>query len=177
MRNVISCEQYSKETLENLYELADSITNNPAKYIKSLEGKIVAVIFYEPSTRTRLSFETAVMRLGANVISTENAKTYSSAAKGETVEDTIRVIQGYADAIIIRHYEDDWAERAIKVSTVPIINAGSGKKEHPTQSLLDLYTIRQKFGRLDNLKVAVLGDLLYGRTIHSLVKLLSCNKL
>lgn len=127
MKHVISCSQYTRETLEELYELTDKIDKNPMNYSKKLNGKIVAVMFYEPSTRTRLSFESAVQRLGGNVISTENAKTYSSAAKGETLEDTIRVISGYCDAIVMRHYEDDSSEKAVKVTSVPIINAGARK--------------------------------------------------
>ena len=173
MKHLLSCEQYTRQSLEELFKLTDEILKNPKKYSGSLVGNLVSIIFYEPSTRTRLSFESAVQRLGGTIISTENAKVYSSAAKGETLEDTIKVISGYCDAIVIRHNEDDSSERASKVSSVPIINAGAGKKEHPTQSLLDLYTIKQQKGRLDNIKLAVLGDLLYGRTIHSLVKLIS----
>lgn len=173
MKHLISCEQYTKPDLEELFELTDKIVENPKKYSGSLVGNLVSIIFYEPSTRTRLSFESAVQRLGGTIVSTENAKAYSSAAKGETLEDTIKVISGYCDAIVMRHNEDDSSERAVKVSSVPIINAGAGKKEHPTQSLLDLYTIRQQKGRIDNIKLAVLGDLLYGRTIHSLVELIS----
>lgn len=173
MKHVLSCDQYSKESLEELFNLADKIVENPKNYEKSLEGKIVSVMFYEPSTRTRLSFESAIQRLGAKLISTENAREFSSAAKGESLEDTVRVLQGYSDAIVIRHYEKTSAQAAASVANVPIINAGSGSGEHPTQSLLDLYTIRKEHGSIDNIKVAVLGDLLYGRTIHSLVKLLS----
>ena len=130
-------------------------------------------MFYEPSTRTRLSFETAALKLGAKIITTENAGEFSSAAKGETIQDTVKVIAGYADAMVIRHKSDTSAIEAASVEKIPILNAGAGKGEHPTQSLLDLYTIREKKGRFDGLKVAILGDLLYGRTIHSLLKLLS----
>jgi len=173
MKHVLSCEQYTKEDLEEIFELAEKIEQNPKDYQNALEGKIVSVMFYEPSTRTRLSFETAVQKLGAKIISTENAREFSSASKGETLEDTVRVLQGYSDAIVMRHYEKTSAEVAASVAKVPIINAGSGSGEHPTQSLLDLYTIKKERGSIDNIKVAVLGDLLYGRTIHSLVKLLS----
>jgi len=173
MYNLVSCEQYTRERLEKLYELTDQIAANPAAYADKLKGKIIATLFFEPSTRTRFSFESAALRLGAGVISTENGNAGSSTAKGETLEDTIRVVMGYCDAIIIRHSEDDSSERAAAVSSVPIINAGAGSGEHPTQALLDLYTIRAKRGSLDGLKVAVMGDLRHGRTIHSLLKLLS----
>lgn len=140
---------------------------------KDLIGKIVAMLFYEPSTRTRFSFESAAKRLGAETISTENAKEFSSAAKGETLEDSIRITSGYSDFIVIRHPEDDSSVRAAMVSDVPIINAGSGKSQHPTQALLDVYTIYDHFGRLENIKTCVVGDLLNGRTVRSLVYLLS----
>ena len=171
--NIISCEQYSKESLEELFKLTDDIILSPNKYAKSLEGKIISTLFYEPSTRTRLSFEAAANRLGARVISTENAKEVSSAIKGESLKDTIRVTHGYADAIVIRHSDNDSAEIAASVSNVPILNAGAGSGEHPTQALLDMYTIRDKKGGFNNLKVAIAGDLLKGRTVHSLIKLLS----
>jgi aspartate carbamoyltransferase catalytic subunit len=136
-----------------------------------LEGRILATLFYEPSTRTRLSFESAMMRLGGHVISTENAREFSSAIKGETVEDTVRIVAGYADAIVIRHFEQGAAARAASVATVPIINGGDGPGEHPTQALLDLYTIKHELGRIDNLKVALVGDLRYGRAARSLALL------
>lgn len=134
-------------------------------------GRILATIFYEPSTRTRLSFESAMLRLGGSVISTENAREFSSAIKGETVEDTIMMASGYADAIVIRHHEQGAAARAAAVSPVPILNAGDGPGEHPTQALLDLYTIRHELGRMDNLRIALVGDLRYGRTARSLALL------
>ena len=171
MKNLISCEQFTKENLKEIFDLADVVKANPKKYLNALQGKVVTTLFFEPSTRTRLSFETAVVRLGARLVSTENGKSNSSSTKGESLEDTIKVVTGYTDAIIMRHSFNDAAERAQKVSTVPIINAGSGKGEHPTQSLLDAYTIRKEKGRLDNLKIAILGDLINGRTIHSLIKL------
>ena len=171
MENLISCEQFTKENLKEIFDLADVVKANPEKYLNALQGKVVTTLFFEPSTRTRLSFETAVVRLGARLVSTENGKSNSSSTKGETLEDTIKVVTGYTDAIIMRHSFDDAAQRAQKVSTVPVINAGSGKGEHPTQSLLDAYTIRREKGRLDNLKIALLGDLINGRTIHSLIKL------
>lgn len=171
MKNVISCEQFTREDLKEIFDLADVVRANPKKYINALDGKVIATLFFEPSTRTRLSFETAIQRLGAKLISTENARENSSSTKGEILEDTIRVVEGYADAIVMRHSFNDAAERASKISSVPIVNAGSGKGEHPTQSLLDAYTIRREKGRLDSLKIAILGDLVNGRTIHSLIKL------
>lgn len=171
MKNLISCEQLTKQNLKELFDLADVVRANPKKYVNALDGKVITTLFFEPSTRTRLSFETAIQRLGAKLVSTENGKTNSSSTKGESLEDTIIVASGYVDAIVMRHSFNDAAERAAKVSSVPIINAGSGKGEHPTQSLLDAYTIRQKKGRLDNLKIGLLGDLINGRTIHSLIKL------
>jgi len=173
MRNLISCDQFTKVNLDELYNLADEIVSYPEAFKDKLKNKIVSTLFFEPSTRTRLSFEAAALKLGASVISTENGSSGSSAVKGETLEDTIRVVMGYCDAIVIRHSEDDSSERAAAVSKVPIINAGAGSGEHPTQALLDLYTIRAKRGCLNGLNVAVLGDLRYGRTIHSLLKLLS----
>lgn len=173
LRHVLSAGQYTKESLEELFDLASKIKQNPEKYSKAIEGKIVATMFYEPSTRTRLSFETAVLRLGGQVISTENASANSSVKKGETLKDTVRVLQKYADAIVIRHSDVNSATDAASVANVPILNAGSGKGEHPTQALLDMYTIREKRGKIDGVKVAILGDLVYGRTIHSLIKLLA----
>ncbi len=173
LKHVLSAGQYTRESLEEVFDLASKIKQNPEKYSKAIEGKIVATMFYEPSTRTRLSFETAVLRLGGQVISTENASANSSVKKGETLKDTVRVLQNYADAIVIRHSDVNSAIDAASVASVPILNAGSGKGEHPTQALLDMYTIREKRGKIDGVKVAILGDLVYGRTIHSLIKLLA----
>lgn len=171
--HVLSADQYTKEELNEIFELASKIKKNPKKYENKLKGKIVAVMFYEPSTRTRLSFETAILKLGAQVISTENASSNSSSKKGETIEDTIKILQGYADAVVMRHGDVDSATRAASVAKVPILNAGAGKGEHPTQALLDMYTIKEKRSSLNGVKVAILGDLVYGRTIHSLLKLIS----
>ena len=173
MKHVLSSDQYTKENLEELFDLTSKIKENPKKYANKLDDKIIAIMFYEPSTRTRLSFETAALKLGAKIITTENAGEFSSAAKGETIEDTVKVIAGYADAMVIRHKSDTSAADAASAEKIPILNAGAGKGEHPTQALLDLYTIKEKKGRLNNLKVAILGDLKHGRTIHSLIKLLS----
>jgi len=139
---------------------------------KLLKDKIVACIFFEPSTRTRLSFETAALKLGAQVISMENAGVSSSAFKGETIEDTTRMLSSYADVVVVRHPEKGSLEKAAKVSTKPIINAGDGANQHPTQGFLDLYTIKKEHGRLTNLNIGFGGDLLNSRTLKSLVPLL-----
>jgi len=141
--------------------------------ITDYQNRIMATLFYEPSTRTRFSFETAMHRLGGHVISTENAAEFSSVAKGETLEDTIRILNGYADVIVIRHKEVGSAKRAAAVSRVPIINAGDGAGQHPTQALLDLYTIRKEIGSINGLRIAMVGDLAQGRTVRSLAYLLS----
>jgi len=133
----------------------------------------MATLFYEPSTRTRFSFETAMYRLGGSVISTENAAEFSSVAKGETLEDTVRILNGYADVLVLRHYEVGSAKRAASVSRVPVINAGDGAGQHPTQALLDLYTIHKEIGSIDGLRIAMVGDLAQGRTVRSLTYLLS----
>jgi aspartate carbamoyltransferase catalytic subunit len=138
-----------------------------------LQGRLLATVFYEPSTRTRFSFEAAMHRLGGQVLSAENATRSSSAAKGESLEDAIRVIGGYADGIVLRHPEIGAAERAARVAPVPVINAGDGPGHHPTQALLDLYTIKKELGRLDHLRVGLAGDLRNGRTVRSLALLLS----
>ena len=176
MKNFISTENITHDELEKLFRLADDIKSNKKKYADVLKGYVIATLFYEPSTRTRLSFESSIQRLGAGLISTENAKENASAKKGESLEDTIRIIQGYADMIVLRHFENDSSERAIRVATVPIINAGAGGGEHPTQGLLDIYTIREYKGKVDGTSVAIMGDLKYGRTAHSMIKLLSLYK-
>jgi aspartate carbamoyltransferase catalytic subunit len=140
---------------------------------KLLDGLIMASLFYEESTRTRFSFETAMLRLGGSVISTENARQFSSVSKGETLEDTIRILNGYADVIVMRHYESGAARRAADVSRVPIINAGDGTGQHPTQAFLDLYTIEKELGHIDGISIAVVGDLANGRTVRSLCYLLA----
>jgi len=174
-RHVISAKQFDKEQLELVMCKAKMVEEalNSGRDLESLRGKIMATLFYEPSTRTRLSFESAMSRLGGKVIGTENAKEFSSAAKGETIEDTIRVVNGYADIIVMRHYELGAAEKAALVSSVPIINAGDGPGEHPTQSLLDMYTIKKEYGALSGINIAMVGDLKHGRTVRSLAQLLS----
>lgn len=171
MKHILSAKQFDTKTIETLFKKADEIRDK--KHSPSSTGKIVATLFYEPSTRTRLSFESAAQRLGYGVISTENANETSSATKSETIEDTIRTVSTYADAIVLRYKETGAAETAALASTIPIINAGDGKGEHPTQALLDLYTILREKGRLNNLRIVIGGDLAHGRTARSLAQLLS----
>ena len=170
LRHIVEVSQFNRQGLEELFALADEMRRIERPSTRQ-SGRILATIFYEPSTRTRLSFESAMHRLGGAVISTENAREFSSAIKGETVEDTIMMASGYADAIVLRHHEQGAAARAAAVSTVPIINAGDGPGEHPTQALLDLYTIRHELGRIDEMTLVLMGDLRYGRTARSLALL------
>ena len=172
-KHVIRSQQFTFDYIEELFDLTDFMKKNEFDVSSHLKNRIVAMLFYEPSTRTRLSFEAAAIRLGASKITTENAKEFSSISKGETLEDTINIVQSYADYIILRHFEDHSSEIAANISSKPVINAGSGKGQHPTQALLDVYTIQENFKRLDNLKIGVVGDLLRGRTVESLVYLLS----
>lgn len=176
VKHILSTQQFlNKKTLADIFRKADKFekADQQGKVPKLLQNKILSCVFYEPSTRTRFSFESAMLKLGGQVISTESAGHFSSAIKGETLEDSVRIISGYSDMIVLRHNEPGAAERAAKVSLVPIINAGDGDGEHPTQALLDLYTIKKELGRIDNFKIGMVGDLLYGRTIHSLIYLLS----
>ena len=168
MKHIIKSQQFNQKLINEIFSTADSLEK---KTDDSLEGKIMASLFYEPSTRTRFSFESAMLRLGGSVITTENAAEFSSAAKGETLEDSIRVVNNYADVIILRHYEKGASERASLVSRVPVINAGDGTGQHPTQALLDLYTIKKELGKIDEITVALVGDLKHGRTIRSLAYL------
>ncbi|HET9660622.1 MAG TPA: aspartate carbamoyltransferase [Thermomicrobiales bacterium] len=171
-RHIVEVSQFSRGDLEFVFDRADEMRLLP-KPDHRLDGLVLATLFYEPSTRTRLSFESSMLRLSGSVISTENAREFSSAIKGESVEDTIRIVEGYADAIVIRHYEQGAAARAAAVASVPIINGGDGPGEHPTQALLDLYTIRHALGRVDDLRIALVGDLRYGRAVRSLAMLLT----
>lgn len=170
MNHIVAVSEFDRVWIEQLFDLADTMRSDTS-YSNALSGKVLATLFYEPSTRTRLSFESAMVRLGGQVISTENAREFSSAIKGETVEDTVRIVAGYADTIVIRHHEQGAAKRAAAVSPVPIINGGDGPGEHPTQALLDFYTIRAELKRLDGLKVALVGDLRFGRAARSLALL------
>ena len=171
-RHIIKSQQFTREIMAQIFHHADYIEKNPIMPY-NLSGKIMATLFYEPSTRTRLSFESAMLRMGGQILTTENAKDFSSAAKGENIEDTIRVVQNYADVIVLRHFEAGAAKRASLVSSVPIINAGDGPGQHPTQALIDLYTIQKELGQIDGLTIAMVGDLLNGRTVRSLSYLLS----
>ncbi len=176
LNHVLSTRQFSDPLiLQRLFELSLEMEKNVKneKLFPVLQGKVMAALFYEPSTRTRFSFESAMNRLGGRVISTEAAGQFSSVTKGETLEDTIRIVGGYSDVIVLRHPEKGSAEKAASISHVPVINAGDGAGEHPTQALLDMYTIWREHGRMDSLNVVMMGDLLYGRTVHSLVQLLS----
>lgn len=163
---LVSIDDYTKEDILRILDLAAQFEKNPNT--KLLEGKVIATLFFEPSTRTRLSFETAVNRLGGRVIGFSDAAT-SSSSKGETLKDTIKMVSNYVDLIVMRHPVEGAARYASEVASVPIINAGDGANQHPTQTMLDLYSIKKTQGRLDNLIISMVGDLKYGRTVHSLL--------
>ena len=169
-RNLISISDYNKEEYLYILKLAEDFEKNPVQDVA--KGKVVATLFFEPSTRTRLSFESAVCRMGAKVIGFSDASN-SSTAKGESLADTIRTVSCYADLIVMRHPLEGAARVASEVATVPVINAGDGANQHPTQCMLDLYSIMKTQGTLDNLNIAMVGDLKYGRTVHSLVEAMS----
>ncbi|MFQ5821530.1 MAG: aspartate carbamoyltransferase [Candidatus Heimdallarchaeota archaeon] len=166
-RDLISVKDLQLEEMRLIFDLAKKIQTAPQEYSEILQGKIVAVAFYEPSTRTRLSFESAVKRMGGNTVGFSDPKT-ASVAKGECLADSIRMLDGYSDLIILRHPLEGAARFASEVAEVPVINGGSGAGEHPTQALLDMYTILMEKGTLDGLRIAFVGDLRYGRTVHSL---------
>ena len=168
MRHLISPLDFTTEELDQIFDLAASIEQNPQKYAHVCDGKILATCFYEPSTRTRLSFESAMTRLGGQVIGFSDAGS-SSASKGESVSDTIRVISCYADICAMRHPKEGAATVASSKSGIPVINAGDGGHQHPTQTLTDLLTIKNLKGRLDNFTIGLCGDLKFGRTVHSLI--------
>ena len=174
-QHILTADQLTKKNIEDIFAKARELEplNKPGQISGLLKGRVVALLFYEPSTRTRFSFESAAKILGAWVLSTESAGVFSSAAKGETLEDTIRVVNGYSDLIVIRHPEIGSAKRAAAVSEIPIINAGDGAGSHPTQSLLDLYTIEKELGKIDGVSVGLVGDLLYGRAARSLCGILT----
>lgn len=165
-KNLVSIAHLSKEEICYLIEMAQEFEQHPNR--KLLEGKVIATLFFEPSTRTRLSFETAANRLGARVIGFTDPKVTSS-SKGETLKDTIIMVGNYADAIVMRHYLEGAARYAAEVSPVPVINAGDGANQHPTQTMLDLYSIYKTQGTLEHLNICLVGDLKYGRTVHSLL--------
>ena len=165
-QNFVNIQDLDKEQLLYLIRMAQEFEKHPNREL--LKGRIIATLFYEPSTRTRLSFETAANRLGAKVIGFTDAKA-SSVSKGETLKDTILMVANYADTIVMRHYIEGAAQYASEVSPIPIVNAGDGAHQHPSQCLLDLYTINQTQGTLENLNIYLVGDLKYGRTVHSLL--------
>lgn len=168
--SLVSINDFSREEIMELLEKARSFEENPNRRV--LEGKVVATLFFEPSTRTRLSFETAVNRLGGRIIGFSDAAT-SSSSKGESLKDTIMMVSNYVDLIIMRHHLEGAARYASEVSSVPIINAGDGANQHPTQTMLDLYSIYKTQGTLENLNITMVGDLKYGRTVHSLLQAMS----
>ena len=168
MRHLIDSLDLSVAETQEILDLADRIAADPAAYAHCADGKILATLFYEPSTRTRLSFETAMLNLGGKALGFAGAE-QCSATKGETVADTARVVSCYADIIAMRHPKEGAPLRASMYSKIPVINAGDGGHNHPTQTMIDLLTIRQRKGRLDHLKVGFCGDLKFGRTVHSLV--------
>ena len=172
--DIISTKQFEREDFEHICEVAATMEPyaKGEKVTDMMKGKILATVFFEPSTRTRLSFESAMSRLGGQVISSADMVKFSSVTKGETLSDTGRIIGGYADAIAMRHPVKGSVAELAEGSLVPVLNAGDGPGQHPTQALLDLYTIKKEFGNVDGLKVALVGDLKYGRTVHSLAQIL-----
>ena len=172
MRHLMSPLDFTVEELDNLMDLAQDIEKNPKKYAHACDGKKLATLFFEPSTRTRLSFESAMLSLGGSVLGFSSASN-TSASKGESVSDTISVVSSYCDIIAMRHPKEGAPLVATRKSTVPLINAGDGGHNHPTQTLTDLLTIYREKGRLDNLTIGFCGDLKFGRTVHSLTKAMS----
>ena len=168
MKHLLSPLDFSVEELDNLMDIAKDIEANPEKYAHACEGKKLATLFYEPSTRTRLSHEAAMINLGGSVLGFSSADS-SSASKGESVADTIRVISCFADICAMRHPKEGAAMVASQHATIPVINAGDGGHQHPTQTLTDMLTIRSLKGRLDNMTIGLCGDLKFGRTVHSLI--------
>ncbi len=173
-KDVLRADQFSKQEINLIMRVAKEfeVALDTGQVLETLKGRVLSTLFYEPSTRTRLSFETAMLRLGGSVITVAEAKS-SSAAKGESLHDTIKTVEGYADAIVLRHPQIGAAEEAARATEKPILNAGDGAGQHPTQSLLDLYTILEEQGKVDSLTIALAGDLRNGRTVHSLADLLS----
>ena len=165
-RSLVTIADHSREKIEYLIQMAQEFERHPNRRL--LEGRVVATLFFEPSTRTRLSFETAANRLGARVIGFADPKV-TSGTKGETLKDTIMMVSNYADIIVMRHYLEGAARYASEIAPVPIVNAGDGANQHPSQTMLDLYSIYKTQGRLDNLDIFLVGDLKYGRTVHSML--------
>lgn len=175
LKHVVESQQFNQVALDYIFRVAGDMERikRGSEESEQLKGYIMSTLFYEPSTRTRLSFESAMARLGGTVLSTESAGEYSSAAKGETLEDTIRTVEGYADCIVMRHFQAGSAKKAAAAASVPIINAGDGPGQHPTQALLDVYTIQREIGRLNDFRIGMVGDLANGRTVRSLAFVLS----
>jgi aspartate carbamoyltransferase catalytic subunit len=171
-RDIISIKDFSREEIDYVLEMTDVVEPMARKGSHTLDGKIMATLFYEPSTRTRLSFESAMYRYGGKCIGFAEPKA-ASVEKGENLADTVRVVESYADVLVIRHPLEGAARLAAEFASIPVINAGTGAEEHPTQAMLDLYTIRKELGKIDGLNVALVGDLRYGRTVHSLAYALS----
>jgi len=172
--HVVESQQFDRPLLEQVFSIAETMEEVATSGgSDELHGRVMATLFYEPSTRTRLSFEAAMLRLGGGVLGTESASQFSSVAKGETLVDTIRIVSGYCDVLVLRHFDVGASKRASMVSTVPVINAGDGPGQHPTQALLDLYTVKKERGAIDGLRIAMVGDLANGRTVRSLCYLLS----
>ena len=169
-RSLVSIDDFSKEEILRILDLTEEFEKE--KSIKLLEGKVIATLFFEPSTRTRLSFESAITRLGGKIVGFSDAAS-TSVSKGETLNDTIRTVSNYCDMIVMRHPIEGSARYASEISSVPVINAGDGANQHPSQTLLDLYSIRKTQGKLENLNIFLVGDLKYGRTVHSLVMAMS----
>ncbi|MEM2105009.1 MAG: aspartate carbamoyltransferase [Candidatus Bathyarchaeia archaeon] len=171
-RDIISIKDFSREEIDYILKIAQAMEPIAAKGSDMLKGKILATLFFEPSTRTRLSFEAAMHKLGGSTIGFAEAE-IASVKKGENLADTIRTVENYADVIAVRHPLEGAARLAAEFAKIPVINGGSGAEEHPTQALLDLYTIKKEKGKIDGLKIAFVGDLRYGRTVHSLAYALS----
>ena len=169
MRHLIDPLDFTRQETDRLLSLAEEILARPADFAHACDGKILATLFYEPSTRTRLSFESAMMRLGGKVLGFSSAGS-SSAAKGESVADTIRMISGYADIAAMRHFKEGAPYVAARYSHIPVINAGDGGHQHPTQTLTDMLTIRRNRGKISGVTIGLCGDLKFGRTVHSLIK-------
>src|SRR5512133_2295685 len=169
-RSLVSIDDFSTDEILRILDLAGEFEKEPVSNL--LEGKVIATLFFEPSTRTRLSFESAISRLGGKVVGFSDASS-SSVSKGETLNDTIRTVSNYCDLIVMRHPIEGSARFASEIAPVPIINAGDGANQHPSQTLLDMYSIRKTQGTLDNLNIFMVGDLKYGRTVHSLMMAMS----
>lgn len=172
LHHLLNSSDLTKQDLQTILSVANQIAANPSYYGDVAKGKILATLFFEPSTRTRLSFESAMLRLGGNVIGFSDPSA-SSAAKGETVEDTAIMVSCYSDIMAVRHPIPLTPHKMAQVSTIPVVNAGDGANEHPTQTLTDMATIQARFGRLDNLTIGLCGDLKYGRTVHSLIRMMA----